>query len=106
MKELIKDVTKLVNEELERTMKNYPLFNSKHEGYAVIKEEIDEASDELQNININLEIMWNVIKNNKNTNNFIYRLKDHAGLLAAEAIQVAAMAQKYIDSFKEAEINE
>ena len=98
MKELILDVKVLVDEEAERSMIKHPLFNSTHEGYAVIKEEIEEAAEELQDIDVNLEIMWNVIKNNEKTDNYIYRIKEHAILLAAEAIQVAAMAQKFIDS--------
>ena len=106
MKELIKDVTKLVNEEMERSMINHPLFNSTHEGYAVIKEEVEEADQELNDVNNQLKRIWYFIKRDENVNRDMTQLKIYAIRLAAESIQVAAMAQKFIDSFKEAEINE
>ena len=55
--------------------KKFPDFHSEHEGYAVIKEEVDE--------------LWDAIKNNKHT-------EIHERLW--EAIQVAAMAVKYVAS--------
>jgi hypothetical protein len=60
--------------EYESASSKYPPFNSTHEGYAVIKEEIDE--------------LWDMVKTNK-------------GLLGnsemkKEAIQIAAMAMRFI----------
>ncbi len=37
-----KEVFKLVEKELESANRKFPLFNSSHEAYAVIKEELDE----------------------------------------------------------------
>lgn len=56
--------------ELAAVRRKHPKFNSTHEGYAVLKEEVDE--------------MWDEIKAN-NTENSL-----------DEAIQVAAMALSYI----------
>ena len=53
---------------------NFPLFNSQHEGYAVLKEEVDE--------------LWDEIKN-KHANEMDTK---------AECIQVAAMAIKMLIS--------
>lgn len=52
-------------------------FNSEHEGYAVLKEEVDE--------------LWDAIKNNKHSST-----EDRV----AEAIQVAAMGMKYVTSLR------
>ena len=37
-----------INEELNRSYENYGKFNSTHEGYAVILEELDELWDEIR----------------------------------------------------------
>ena len=70
------DAIKLVLDELELALNNFPLFNSSHEGYAVIKEELDE--------------LWDEIKNNKHPNSKRNQ-KD-------EAKQVAAMGIKFLIS--------
>ena len=41
-----KEAIKLVKEELKSANGKFPLFNSSHEGYAVIKEELDELWDD------------------------------------------------------------
>lgn len=38
----IHDITVLMVAELKKANKKFPKFNSRHEGYAVIKEEVDE----------------------------------------------------------------
>ena len=100
MKEIIEGVSKLADEEAERSMIKHPLFNSTHEGYAVIKEEIKEAEDELIDVKTNLEEIWRTVKGNNTelTIKYTKHLKKYAVNLAAESIQVAAMCQKFIDS--------
>jgi hypothetical protein len=56
--------------ELERATAKFGTFNSSHEGYAIIKEEVDE--------------LWDDIKANK-----LYSAKE-------EAVQVAAMAIRFL----------
>ena len=103
MKELKAQVGKLAEEEAKGSMIKFPLFSSTHEGYAVIKEEVEEASEELENVNFSLNSIWrNVRINDKETAmKHAGHLKDFAIKLAAEAIQVAAMSQKFIDSMEE-----
>lgn len=60
----------LATVEAARAIEKFKPFNSSHEGYAVLKEEVDE--------------MWAAIKQND---------LEHA---RKEAIQVAAMALRYI----------
>lgn len=43
MEKLKEAVEKAVMDELQRANASFPLFNSKHEGYAVIKEELEET---------------------------------------------------------------
>jgi hypothetical protein len=100
MKELLESVSKLADEELNRSYEKFPKFNSPHEGYAVIIEEADEHKEDSENIAVELAKLWDVVRHNKTEmqRNHAKNLKDSAIHAAAEAIQVAAMAQKYIDS--------
>ena len=98
------DVEKLVQKELESTNQKSPMFHSDHEGAAVIVEEIEEAKAELEEIDDNFHNLWCLVKDND------IRSSTYAGWvftssirLACEAIQVATMAQKFIDSQKERE---
>jgi hypothetical protein len=75
-------------------------FNSAHEGYAVIKEEVEETADEGNGLVEQVEILWSAIKQDKHdfaecTARDIYQT---ALAVAYEAIQAAAMARKYLDS--------
>lgn len=64
----------LISKEYDSACKKFPKFNSYHEGYAVLKEEVDE--------------LWDQIKK-----------KDHRDpLLEMEAVQVGAMALKFLVS--------
>ena len=67
--ELILDA---LRDELEFAFKKFPAFRSYHEGYAIIKEEVDE--------------LWDDIKANKGGE----------PAAAREALQIAAMAIRYI----------
>lgn len=58
-----------------RAASKFPSFNSAHEGWAVIKEELDE--------------LWEVVRENQATLGRNERLKK-------EAIQVAAMAMRFV----------
>jgi len=63
-----------VEEELSTALGKFPPFNSSHEGYAVILEELDE--------------LWDEIKNNKAEGSHERQIK--------EAKQVAAMAIRFM----------
>ena len=107
MNSVKQDVEKLVQEELESANQKFPMFRSDHEGAAVIVEEVEEAKEEIEEIEDNFHNLWSLVKDND------IRSSTYAGWvftssirLACEAIQVAAMAQKFIDSQKERENSE
>jgi len=64
-------IARAVRCELIRAQKKFPPFNSYHEGYAVLREEVDE--------------LWDEIKGGQDPE----RLRD-------EATQVAAMAMRFL----------
>jgi len=98
MEKLVKVVTMLAETELEGANKKFPMFRSTHEGYAILLEEIDEASVEMDAIEMYIDDAWVLIKANQSAENIMKRIKAKALLLAAESIQVAAMAEKFIQS--------
>lgn len=98
MQELLKIVREAAENELVRANEKFPLFSSKHEGYAVLLEEYQEARDEANMLEHHLDFLWMRIKNNEadeEKNTPICRIETEAINLAAEAIQVAAMAMKF-----------
>lgn len=77
MKDLVNEYLRLIEKEFESANKKFPMFNSYHEGYAVLLEEVDE--------------LWNEIKHYKMNNNQARKER-----IESEAIQVAAMALKIL----------
>ena len=69
----VEGIIETVKVELEIANKKFPLFNSQHEGFAVLKEEVDE--------------LWDDVKGNAADS-----------LTKAECVQVAAMAIKMLQS--------
>lgn len=63
----------LIREELGRTMAAFPPMHSAHEGFAVLKEEVDE--------------LWDQVKVNQKRHDLVS--------MTNEAIQVAAMALRF-----------
>lgn len=95
MTELSK-IQELVDEELKEANKKYPLFSSDHEAYAVIMEELEETEENVNSMGYCATAMWAGVKRNKSVKNNIEGLKDLALKTAAEAIQVAAMCDKFM----------
>lgn len=95
--ELVKqDVNELAKQELKLANENFPPFNSNHEGYAVLLEEVEEAEYEMDMVKSSLNYVWGAVK----TDIPIIPVEDvkkYAVRLACEAIQVAAMCDKFID---------
>lgn len=78
-------------------------FNSTHEGYAIIKEEIEEAPEEIRLIKIAEEKAWARVKKNCETKSKIKQIRTHAINCAAELVQVIAVCDKYQNSIDEKE---
>ena len=100
MKQLLKAVEQLARKELARARTIHgKKFNSHHEAYAVILEEFEEAKNELAKLNLDLDGYWlDVRRDIKDSDNISLKaIKRRATNLAAEAIQVVAMADKALE---------
>lgn len=80
-------------------------FASMHEGAAVLKEEVEEAIDENVFVKEAYHALWNAVKEDdkKRARLNAEEIASRAERLACEAIQVAAMALKFVDTVEEAE---
>lgn len=107
MIEIKPEVENLVQKSLEYSNQKFPVFHSDYEGAAVIYEEIEEAKEDMNSLDGEFDVVWAYVKdNNKNSVNRVKSVMNYAIDLACEAIQVAAMAQNFIDSQKEREKSE
>lgn len=89
-------INKAVMGETENAVKNYgEVYNSPHEGYAVLLEEVEEASDDLTYIKNNLGVLWQSIKTNDLDSTLITDIEGMAQMLALEAVQIAAVCSKF-----------
>lgn len=93
-------VRDLVNVELAAANEKFPQFHSPHEGWAVMREQVWKAEQAFKSVNsFSKALFYAIIANDtmhsqKNTASVIMEEAIHA---ACEAIQIAAMAQKFRD---------
>ena len=88
-------VKKLAEKELKDANTRFPLFSSAHEGYAIIKEEVDEVIEEVTLVESTTALLWQMVKECRQTEYSIEKLYTQSIDLAVEAIQVAAMCLKF-----------
>lgn len=93
------EVNELVTKELDAAIEKNGYFNSRHEGFAVMLEELEECEKDIENLRHFIysnhdNSLWNSIKNNSMLLEGIRDIRVVAVNLACEAIQVAAMADK------------
>lgn len=87
-------IEELVQQELKEANEIHPAFASDHEAYAVLLEEFEECKEEIEACELQLQRIWKQTKNDEDNHALYTYLKEHAKRLAAEAIQLAAMADK------------
>lgn len=98
----------LVNSELIQANKKFPQFQSRHESYAVMKEEIEEAKEEILNLwDYYLEYnFWTATREDKERSEvkpILESMESTAIAAIQELIQVVAMIQKAmrLESYQE-----
>lgn len=97
IKKLSSDVCALVDEEYSRASKQWgPEAASGHEGYALIKEELEEAQLDMEALEQQLGHFWSEVKADefRTQQHYLSKIKNISIHAACELIQVAAMAEK------------
>ena len=86
------------------TTKYGDVYASEHEGYAVLKEEVEEAVEELSALHQDVEIsLWMGIRKNrekKSLEHDINTIKTVSIRLACEAVQCAAVCERFLETIK------
>ena len=94
-------IKEMIQQELKEANKFHSMFHSEHEAYAVIKEEIEEASFEFISLENYLGNLWHKVVTDETNNKRIYEEMKKASIRAIqESIQVAAMCDKAIASIE------
>lgn len=101
MMSLEAELERLAVAELERANKKFSLFASDHEGYAVILEEFQESEEEVNRARFRLNRLWESVRADEAQTEYIRHIRERMLKAAAEAIQTAAMCEKFIQSQEE-----
>ena len=90
-------IEQLVLEEYMSANEKFPMFNSSHEAWAVLKEEVEEFGEEVNIVQSNMIALWPYIKRNdiSSQKDLLSVSKQHAIKACEELIQVMAMIHKY-----------
>ena len=87
--------------ELQKIVKEYgATYHSMHEGYAVLKEEVEEAQECVSNMLYHLSNIWEGVRENKVAFFDIDQCKGFAIALAKEAVQCAAVCERLHETLK------
>lgn len=97
-KELVNQMQEMAAEELRSANSVFPAFSGKHEGFAVLREELDEMMEECNKTAHAANELWKNVKENEPLEIAVDDIKQYSLYTAAEAVQVAAMAMKFISS--------
>lgn len=103
-KRTMRGVDYLIDNELDMARDEHgATFASIHEGAAVLAEEAQEAAEEVEVIHRKFDNLWAEVRadNCKSAREYAEDIASHAERLACEAIQVAAMALKFVDTVEE-----
>lgn len=101
-----KYVNLAIEKEVDQAKENYgSVYASKHEAYAVLKEEIEEAKENMDQFRKLNHVFWMSVRGMKIQNIKDYSDRKHIGItkkvavqLALEAIQIAAVCTKIEES--------
>lgn len=89
-------IVEAITYELNNAISRYgERYNSDHEAWAVLKEELDEAMHEHDKVAIHFETLWQNIKNNTPTDAELSELIDCLFYEILELVQCAAVASKW-----------
>jgi hypothetical protein len=89
-------IDNFINLEVSDAIKTYGKFNSSHEAYAVLLEEIEEVGEEFDIINDYIKETWNYVRRNQNDNIEITLpiIEEASRRMIKELVQVIAVVRK------------
>lgn len=102
------EVQALFDKELQKANKNNALFHSTHEGFAVLYEEYEEMTEQINIVRMAVEQMWGDVRRNQNKRLVINTncLQSAVTDTIREAVQLGAMCEKLLYFLSEDEKKE
>lgn len=102
MRHLIAQASEMIDAALKQANEMYPLFHSLHEGYGVMKEEVEEAVDDFDLMVYWYNDYWAATKEDdfERARNAAEQMNHIARKTIAELAQVGAMAAKITQSME------
>lgn len=97
MNDIIKAIDILAKTEKSRAAAIYGAHHSRHEAFAILREEYDEMTDDENRVLVDMDKIWDGIKKNATQEELADPIKSliiDAILMAAEAVQVVATAYR------------
>ena len=89
-------INSLIELELQDANDKFAPFHTAHEGYAVLKEEVEETQQALECVDINMDSLWSLVKSKRyEPKEYLHTLEniDTWGIeVIKEAIQVVAIS--------------
>jgi hypothetical protein len=85
----------IVDEEIARAIEKYGELKSRHEAYAVMLEEFEEAKCEAMSVEAHLSSFWRSVKTDSDIANSPQEIFHYAMNAAVEFLQVAAVAERF-----------
>ena len=99
--EATKSIEKAICHELRNIVKKHgPSYASEHEGFAVLMEECQEAAESDKDMQEHLGKLWKSIRENQISNFELSQVYNFAIALAEEAVQVAAVCERFMETVK------
>ena len=99
--EATKCIEQAVLHEFRNIVKKYgPIYNSEHEGYAVLLEEVEEACEDADFLRDTMKRLWLSIRQNNFSNYELSQVYNLAKALAEESVQVAAVCERFMETVK------
>ena len=96
IQKLLNELKPIAEKEYSRAVIDWGYPHSKHEGYAVMLEEIEEAEKEIASIvNYAGDIWYYVKTNHSDVAEYLKVIERNSLCLAAEALQIYATARKF-----------
>lgn len=102
------DVRLMFISELNKANKNNALFHSTHEGFAVLYEEYEEMTEQVNLVKMAIEQMWGDVRRNQNNRLVVNTNCLHSAVTETirEAVQLGAMCEKLLYFLSEGEQKE
>ena len=103
---LLNEVNGLIATELSRANEQHPMFHSDHEAWAVAREEFMETREALEDLEYEIRYLDYMTRHDddRGIEDRIQKTYDKALLVACEAIQTAAMAEKWMESRRDKDV--